>query len=185
MSEAIPARRDNLPVSSDALLARLRAWGVTFDLYEHRPLMTVADAKAVQGGDIPDVPGAVHVKNFYLRDRRKRSYLVVLEQDRRVDLKDLGRRIGAGAVSFGSAERLMEHLGVRPGAVSPLAMVTGAERGVRLFMDEALRAAAVVHVHPLVNDRTVALSPDDLDSVLDRLGCSVEWLAFESGAAGG
>ncbi|MDR9395062.1 MAG: prolyl-tRNA synthetase associated domain-containing protein [Roseovarius sp.] len=178
MADATTAHQDSLPVSSDALLARLRAWGVPHDLHEHVPLRTVADARTVQGAVIPDRPGAVHVKNFYLRDKKKRNHLVVLEQDRDVDLKALGRMIGAGGVSFGSPERLMQHLGVRPGAVSPLAMVTGVDSDVRLWMDAAIGAAAVVHVHPLVNDRTVALSPDALLDVLARFGCRPGWLEF-------
>ncbi len=177
MVDASSAHQDSLPVSSDALLAQLRQANVQFDYYEHIPLRTVEDAKTVQGPIVPDGPGAVNLKNFYLRDRKKRNYLVVLEQDRVVDLKALGAAIGAPGVSFGSADRLMEYLGVRPGAVSPLAMVNGAETGVRLFLDEALHNADVVHVHPLVNDRTVGLAPDVLVGVLEGWGVEVNWFA--------
>jgi Ala-tRNA(Pro) deacylase len=175
--DASSAHQDSLPVSSDALIERLRAQGVGFEYYEHVPLRTVEDAKTVQGSVIPDAPGAVHIKNFYLRDRKKRNYLVVLEQDRAVDLKALGAAIGAANLSFGSAERLMEFLGVRPGAVSPLAMVNGAGAGVRLFMDEAVRDADLLHVHPLVNDRTLAMTPTALLSVLEDWGAEVSWIA--------
>ena len=174
--DASSAFQNSLPVSSDTLLAQLRAAGVEFTFYEHVPLKTVEDAKLVQGIIVPDGPGTMDVKNFYLRDRKKRNWLVVLEQDRVVDLKALGAAIGAPAPSFGSAERLMEHLGVRPGAVSPLAMVTGVHKGVRLVMDEGLRDARVVHVHPLVNDRSVGLAPEALVAVLEGWGVEVEWV---------
>ncbi|MEO1250607.1 MAG: YbaK/EbsC family protein, partial [Pseudomonadota bacterium] len=88
----------------------------------------------------------------------------------------LGAAMGAGKMSFGSAERLMEHLGVRPGAVSPLAMVTGSGNGVRLYMDRAVQQAEIVHAHPLVNDRTVGLAPEDLLVLLARWGAGVTWL---------
>jgi Ala-tRNA(Pro) deacylase len=175
--DASSAHQDSLPLSSDALLERLRAQGVAFEYYEHIPLRTVEDAKTVQGVDVPAGPGRVDIKNFYLRDRKKRNYLVVLEQDRAVDLKALGATIGASNLSFGSAERLMEFLGVRPGAVSPLAMVNGAGAGVRLFMDAAVQQAEMVHVHPLVNDRTLAMTPAALLSVLDDWGAEVTWIA--------
>ena len=171
--DASSAHQDSLPVSSDALIGRLREQGVAFELYEHVPLRTVGDSKAVQGRDVPEGPDRVNIKNFYLRDRKKRNYLVVLEQDREVDLKALG----AANLSFGSADRLMEFLGVRPGAVSPLAMVNGTQSGVRLFMDDALRGAGLVHVHPLVNDRTLAMTPDTLLSVLAGWGAEVTWFA--------
>ncbi len=165
-----------LPVTSDALLERLRAAGVNFEYFEHIPLRTVEDAKTVQGSVMPSGTGRLNIKNFYLRDGKKRNHLVVLEQDRVVDLKALGDSMGVARLSFGSADRLMEHLGIRPGAVSPLAMVTGSKTGVSLYMDRALEATDWVHVHPLVNDRTVAIRPADLLAVLAGWGVDVTWL---------
>ena len=46
-------------------------------------------------------------------------WLVVAEEDKRIDLKSLGERPGAGKLSFGSADRLLRYLGVLPGAVTP------------------------------------------------------------------
>lgn len=165
-----------LPVSPDALLARLDAAGIVYEHHAHVPLRTVEEAKAVQHVMRGPAEGGVHIKNLYLRDRRKANHLVVLEQDRVVDLKALGAAIGAPGPSFGSAERLMEHLGVRPGAVTPLSMVTGAAMGVQLHLDPALREAAVVYMHPLVNDRTVGMAPADLLRFLGGLGVAVNWL---------
>ena len=70
----------------------------------------------------------------------------------------------------------MEFLGVRPGAVSPLAMVNGAGSGVQLWMDAAVTNAGFVHAHPLVNDRTVAIRPGDLVALLEEWGAEVAWL---------
>lgn len=176
--DASSTYQDTLPVSSDALLETLRDWGIAFEYYEHIPLRTVEDAKTVQGSVIPTGADRVDIKNLYLRDKKKRNYLIVLEQDRAIDLKELGAAIGAGKVSFGSADRLLEYLGVRPGAVSPLTMVTGAQTGVQIYLDPALREAEMIHAHPLVNDRTVAIAPDDLLSVLERWGAEVNWLEF-------
>ncbi|MEM8774587.1 MAG: prolyl-tRNA synthetase associated domain-containing protein [Pseudomonadota bacterium] len=171
--------QDSLPVSSDTLLQMLRDVGIEFGLYEHIPLRTVEDAKTVQGNDVPDASDRMNIKNFYLRDKKKRNYLVVLEQDRVVDLAALGRVIGAGKISFGSADRLMEHLGVRPGAVSPLAMVTGAKKGVRIYLDAVLKNAEWIHAHPLVNDRTVAIRTDDLENLLSGWSAQVEWIELD------
>lgn len=176
MVDATSAFQDSLPLSSDDLLAQMREAGAEFELYEHIPLRTVEDAKSVQGGAVPAGDGRIDIKNFYLRDRKKRNHLVVLEQDREVDLKALGAQMGVAGLSFGSAERLMEFLGVRPGAVSPLAMVNGVGAGVQLWMDAAVREAAFVHAHPLVNDRTVAIRPADLVALLDGWGADVSWL---------
>ncbi|MEM7295227.1 MAG: prolyl-tRNA synthetase associated domain-containing protein [Pseudomonadota bacterium] len=167
---------DSLPVPPSELYAQLDAEGVSYRLFEHVPLRTVEDSKQVEHLFGPRRPGHIHIKNLYLRDRKKRNYLVVLEQDYDLDLKGLGDRIGAGRLSFGSAERLFEYLGVRPGAVTPLAMITGVKTGVTLWMDPALKNSETVYPHPLVNDRTLAMTGVDLRRFLESLGVEINWL---------
>ncbi|TMV03749.1 prolyl-tRNA synthetase associated domain-containing protein [Ruegeria sediminis] len=174
--DASSVYQDSLPLSSDALLARLAEWGLEYRLHEHVPLRTVEDSKAAEGQFMVPGENALRIKNLYLRDKKKRNYLVTLEQSREIDLKALGAELGVGNLSFGSADRLMENLGIRPGAVSPLAMINGVENGVRFFMDAAAQQADVIYMHPLVNDRTVAMSRTDVMAFLDRIGCEVTWL---------
>ncbi|WP_323777272.1 prolyl-tRNA synthetase associated domain-containing protein [Leisingera sp.] len=174
--DASSAYQDSLPVSSDALLKQLDGWGIAYRLHTHVPLRTVEDAKAVE--DQFTVPGenALRLKNLYLRDKKKRNYLVTLQQDREVDLKVLAAELGAGNLSFGSADRLLENLGIRPGAVSPLAMITGTEKGVTFYMDARAQESDVIFMHPLVNDRTVAMTRTDLMAFFEKTGCEVSWI---------
>ncbi|EBA17251.1 YbaK/prolyl-tRNA synthetase domain protein [Roseobacter sp. SK209-2-6] len=174
--DASSVHQDSLPLSSDALLTHLQDLGLAYTLHEHVPLRTVEDAKEVEAD--MEVPGvhSLKIKNLYLRDRKKRNYLISLEQDREIDLKALGKEIGAPGLSFGSADRLLENLGIRPGAVSPLAMITGVEKGVIFYMDSAAQEVDVINMHPLVNDRTVVMTRADFLSFMGRIGCEVRWL---------
>ena len=92
--DATSAHQDSLPVSSDVLLERLRAEGVDFELHSHPPLHTVDESKEVQAAWLSPAHGGGHIKNLYLRDHRKRNYLVVAEQDRAIDLKALAASVG-------------------------------------------------------------------------------------------
>lgn len=170
--------QESLPVSSDALLGNLDAWGITYELHRHVPLHTVSDSKLVQHEFLTTEAGGGHIKNLYLRDKKKRNYLVVVEQDREVDLKALPDLIGSGRLSFGSPDRLMDHLGVRPGAVTPFSMITGITTGVELFVDASLRDCKRVYAHPLVNDRTISMTPESLVSYFDKLGCAFQWITL-------
>jgi Ala-tRNA(Pro) deacylase len=178
--DASSAFQDSLPVSSDDLLQKLRDQGVAFTYHEHVPLRTVEDAKGVERGLIEEGETPFRLKNLYLRDKKKRNYLVTLEQDRDIDLKALGARLGVGNLSFGSADRLLENLGIRPGAVSPLAMLNGQGKGVRFFMDAAARDADRIYMHPLVNDRTIGMTPSDLNAFFDQIGVTPEWLDLDA-----
>jgi len=146
-----------LPTTPQQLLDRLSMLGIEHRTVEHPALFTVEQSKAHHG----DQPG-VHIKNLFLRDRRETMFLVVAQQDRRVDLKALGERLGVGKLSFGSAERLMRYLGVLPGAVTPLSVVNDTQGRVAICLDRAILQGGKIHCHPLVNTMTTTLQPDDL-----------------------
>ncbi|MEP4035392.1 YbaK/EbsC family protein [Pseudophaeobacter sp.] len=165
-----------LPVSSDALLAQLTEWGLSYTLFTHVPLRTVEEAKQVEAEMQQPGVSSLKIKNLYLRNRKKRNYLISVEQDREIDLKALSKEIGSGGLSFGSSDRLMQNLGILPGAVSPLAMITGVDQGVTFYLDAAARQVDVINMHPLVNDRTVVMARDDFFAFLERIGCDLHWI---------
>ena len=168
--------QDSLPVSSDEMLQKLDDWGIFYTRADHVPLRTVEESKMVQGQFLSSEEGGGHIKNLYLRDKKKCNILLVTEQDRKIDLKTLNTILGTGRLSFGSAERLIENLGVRPGAVTPLAMITGAQTGVKLFIDIELKKCSKVYVHPLVNDRTLGISVEGLATFFDQVNVAPIWV---------
>ncbi len=147
----------SLPTTPDTLMAVLSSLDISFTKHTHPPLRTVEDAKAFRG----DLRGS-HIKNLYLRDRKKRNFLLVAEEDKFIDLKALPNDIGSDRLSFGSADRLFELLGVRPGAVSPFTLINDPDHKVQLVLDADLADQPCVFAHPLVNDMTLGVSGSDL-----------------------
>jgi Ala-tRNA(Pro) deacylase len=161
-SAAAPA----LPTSPDMLFRRLAELGISHRTVEHPPVFTVEEAKALRG----ELPGG-HVKNLFLRNKKGDAmWLVVALEDRAIDLKALGEKIGAGRVSFCSADRLLAHLGILPGSVTPLALINDRDCRVRVVIDKGLLEHDPVNVHPLVNTMTSALSPGDLLAFIKACG---------------
>jgi len=145
-----------------ALLDRL---AIAHKTYEHAPVFTVQESQAL----CAHVPGG-HTKNLFLKDRRDQLWLVVAREDLRIDLNALAKQLGAARFSFGSAELLMETLGVPPGSVTPFALMNDADRVVRAVLDEEMLAQNPLNFHPLRNDRTTAIAPDDLLKFLRATG---------------
>ncbi|MDJ0391477.1 prolyl-tRNA synthetase associated domain-containing protein [Roseomonas sp. E05] len=166
------------PETPEGLLARLAALGIAARTVGHPPLHTVAESKALRGS----LPGA-HAKNLFLKPKAPGPYLlVVLEEDRQVAVNALLRRLGVPRGQFTSAVELFAELGVRPGAVTPLALINSLPGRVRVVIDRALLdGVETVHFHPLVNTATTALAPADLLRFLRALGHEPETL--ELGAA--
>ena len=176
MVDASSEFQNSLPISSDTLLEILKEWAISYNLFEHVPLRTVEDSKKVEDIFISTENGGGHVKNLYLRDKKKRNILLVAEQDQAIDLKKLSKNLNFSNLSFGSPERLMQNLGVRPGAVTPLSMINGVNNNVSLFMDKALRNKTVIYIHPLVNDRTIEMTIENLEKFFSKIGVNFEWI---------
>jgi Ala-tRNA(Pro) deacylase len=162
-------------LSPQQLFARLEQLGIAERTVEHPPVFTVEEAKALRG----NLPGH-HIKNLFLRNKKEEMWLVVALEDRAIDLKRLGDVLGAGRLSFGSAERLKRHLGVEPGSVTPLALINDDSRSVQLALDRGLvdGHGAPVNVHPLVNTMTTALAAADLLRFFEATGHAPRWLDF-------
>ena len=173
--------QDSLPVSSDAIIALLEKLSIFYRRFDHVPLMTVEDSKKIESLFLASADGGGHIKNLYLRDTKKSNFLVVAEQDRKIDLKALPNLLGSGRLSFGSSERLFMHLGVRPGALTPLSMITGVKNEVKIVLDENLRKCRKLYVHPLVNDRTLEVDIEGLEKFFKYLGTEPTWINLSSG----
>ena len=145
------------PLTPDALFARLDALGIAHKSYTHPPVFTVAEAVALRG----QLPGG-HCKSLFLKDKKGGLWLVVALEERRIDLKRLADALGAPRFSFGNAELLYEVLGVRPGSVTPFALINDEEHRVTVVLDKEMLAHDPLNYHPLENDRTTAIAPADL-----------------------
>jgi Ala-tRNA(Pro) deacylase len=149
----------------DPLASLFKKLGIGALTYAHRPVFTVEE-----GRDIKErIPGG-HTKNLFLKDKKDAYWLVTALWDTQIDLKWLPARLDAGRLSFGSAERLQAALGVTPGSVTPLALVNDSARQVQPVLDARLIAEEKINCHPLQNDMTTALSPQDLVKFMNDMG---------------
>lgn len=155
----------DLPTSPDALLKRLDDWGIAYTLHHHRAVFTVAESEAVDA----QIPGT-HCRNLFLRDKKKNNFLVVLQNATEVDIKKLEPLIGASKLSFGSAERLWEYLGVRPGSVCPYSIINDTENQVKICLDKSMMETDIVNYHPLLNTMTIGVKPADLIRFIENCG---------------
>ena len=165
--------KETLPTTPEKLLMLLDRLQIAYVMHRHPPLRTVDDSKAHR----ENMQG-LHIKNLYLRDRKKQNFLLVVEEDRQIDMKSLNQKIGCERLSFGSADRLFEMLGVRPGAVSPLTLINDPDQKVHLALDTALRTNGMIYAHPLVNDITLGIEGSHLQQFFAYTGHQVQWLDF-------
>jgi len=162
---------------AESLFEHLRTLGIATETASHAPVFTVEAAKLhrVQHD-------GVHVKNLFLRNKKGAMWLVTVHEDRAIDLRDLGKRLGAGNLSFGSPDRLRKYLGVEPGSVTPLAVWNDRKHAVSMALDASLLGNhhSKLHCHPLTNDRTTSISGGDLVRFLVSTGHDPIVLDFDA-----
>jgi Ala-tRNA(Pro) deacylase len=147
-----------MPQTQDELFAYLDGLGVAVTTVRHPPLYTVAESQALRG----EIAGG-HTKNLFLKDKKDNYFLVTVEEEAVVDLKQIHHLIGAASrVSFGKPEALMELLGVVPGGVTVFGLVNDTAGRVKVVLDETLMAHETINAHPLTNDATTSISSADL-----------------------
>jgi len=146
--------------------------GIDYTRYEHPPVYTVEEAKQYW----QDIEGA-HSKNLFLRNNKgNRHYLVVLEQSKKADIKDLSAKLGAGKLSFASERRLQEHLGLETGAVSPFGLINDQDNAVTVALDRDLKKKGTVNFHPNVNTATISLTYQDFEKFLQHCGNEIVYI---------
>ncbi|MSP66757.1 MAG: prolyl-tRNA synthetase associated domain-containing protein [Alphaproteobacteria bacterium] len=127
---------------------------------------TVAEGKAQRGA----MKGQF-TKNLLLKDKKGRLYLVVVHEDRTVDLRTLHTRLGAnGRLGFASADQMRAALGIEPGALTPLALLNDGAGAVTVVIDAVLMGSEQINFHPLINTESTGIAPRDLLAFIASCG---------------
>ncbi len=160
------------------LFAHLDAIGVAHATVTHPPLRTVEDSQALRG----DLPGG-HAKNLFLKNKKDRLYLLVAEESADVRIKAFAKSVGAGSLSFGKPDLLLDVLGVVPGAVTPFALINAAPGAIDVCFDRALMECDPLNFHPLDNTMTTTVSRAGLLAFIESLGHACQTVDLDGSGA--
>jgi len=148
----------------------LRQENIWYDITEHKAVYNMAELSNIE---IPYL--GCYAKNLFVRDNKKRNYyLITVKGDKRVDLKEFRKDNNTRALSFASADDLMDIMGLIPGAVTPLGLLNDSACKVTLFLDnDFINDSNLIGVHPNDNTATVWLKAEDLIKLIQKHGNSV------------
>lgn len=139
---------------------------IQYTYHEHPPAYTVEDAKKHAEG----IEG-LHCKNLFLRNYKgNKHYLMITENEKPLKIKEIGKRLGYGNLSFASPERLKKHLGVEPGSVSPFGLMNDLNNETLVLIDEEAEQFEYITFHPNDNRATLSIKYVDLINYLEWVG---------------
>lgn len=134
---------------------------IPFTKYEHEPIFSVED------GDKSNVPNRDKViRNLFLCDNKKQNYyLVSLFVHKAINLKELSEKIQSKRLSFAKQDAMEQMLEVKPGSVTPLAILNNQDKNILMIFDKALENETI-GMHPMENTATVFFKFSDLYNLL-------------------
>lgn len=141
--------------------------GVSYDRVDHPAAETMEACTLVD-----DVLGCAMCKNLLLSNRQNTQfYLLMIPGDKKFYTKDLSALLGVSRLSFAAGKYMEEFLNITPGSLSVLGLMNDWERAVRLLIDEELRTAHFIGVHPLINTSSLRISMKDMtEKVIPAMG---------------
>ena len=121
-------------------------------VHQHDALFTVQDSKKLRG----KIEGA-HSKNLFLKNKKNNFFLLTCEEADKVDLKRISKSLDLGNTSFAKEEYLDQYLKIKPGSVSPFALLNDEGGQVDFYLEQTLYESKFVNFHPLINTFTITI----------------------------
>ncbi|NFG61332.1 prolyl-tRNA synthetase associated domain-containing protein [Clostridium botulinum] len=144
---------------------------IRFKLIEHKEVYNIDEMMEL---NLPDTD--VIAKNLFVRDDKKRNYyLLVIRNEKKVNLKKLKEKICSRPLSFASENDLNSILGLSKGSVTPLGIINDDERKVKVILDNTFNES-LIGIHPNENTATIWLNVVDLVRIIKQHGNSVEFI---------
>lgn len=148
----------------------LREQKIEHEITEHKAVFNMEEMDSIE---LPYPEW--NAKNLFVRDDKKRNYyLITVKGDKRVDLKGFRKQHNLRALSFASAEDLLDIMKLTPGSVTPLGILNDTEHRIHFFLDTEF-AGNKIGVHPNDNTATVWMQADDLMKVIQKHGNVAEY----------
>lgn len=144
----------------------LRKLNISYEVVEHPPAFTTEEADTyIEGKE------GVRTKTLFLCNRKKKKFfLVVMDDEKRLDMKKLGELIEEKGMQFASEERLMDKMGIKPGAVSIFGLLNNKEKDIKVYFDNDIFSEKTMTFHPNDNTKTLFISTEDMYKFLTEIG---------------
>lgn len=134
----------------------LNKLSIEYKEIEHEPVFTIEQAQFIKN----NIAG-IGCKNLFLTNSKGKYYLIILEETKKANIKEISKLVNESHLSFASKESLKEILNLEQGSVTPLGIIDDKNNSVVLVIDSELKDKILL-VHPNMNTKTISISYDNL-----------------------
>lgn len=140
---------------------------ISYQVVNHPKAYCTKDAdKYIEGYE------GIRTKTMFLYNKNKTNfYLIVMDENKRIDFKKLEEELQEKKLKFSSDEVLFEKLKLEKGVVSIFGLLNNKDNIVVLF-DEDIINDLPLTFHPNENDATIFINSEDVIKFLNTLNVS-------------
>ena len=140
---------------------------ISYQVVNHPKAYSTEDAdKYIEGYE------GIRTKTMFLYNKNKTNfYLIVMDENKRIDFKKLEEELQEKKLKFSSDEVLFEKLKLEKGVVSIFGLLNIKDNIVVLF-DEDIINDLPLTFHPNENDATIFINSEDVIKFLNTLNVS-------------
>lgn len=146
---------------------------IGYQVVNHPKAYSTEDAdKYIEGYE------GVRTKTMFLYNKNKTNfYLIVMDENKRIDFKKLEEELQEKKLKFSSDEVLFDKLKLEKGVVSIFGLLNNKDDIVVLF-DEDIINDLPLTFHPNENDATLFINSEDVIKFLNTLNVSYKLIAI-------
>lgn len=132
---------------------------IEYEKLEHEPIFSVKNSPKLKGQQ---------VKNLVLKAKGTNNlYLVILHDEKSVNLSNLAELLNEKRLSFASEEILDKYLHCEAGIVTPFGLIFDTDNMINVIVDTDVDTNTTVGFHPFVNTKTLNIQFKDFEKFLD------------------
>ena len=135
-----------------------------YDVVDHPAAHTTEEADRYIAGR-----EGVRTKTMFLKGKKKKFYMVIMDDQKRMDFHEFMDLTGTKRVSMARPEHLEEELGLEPGLISPFGLLTNQDHNVKVYIDKDIVNEPIQTFHPNENTHTIFIKTTDLIKFLKAI----------------
>jgi Ala-tRNA(Pro) deacylase len=159
------------------VLNKLDEMNIKYEVVEH--IAINVDPEVESFGT--DFKGANIVKNLFLKNAKgKEHFLVIMDNEKELNLKELRVQLDSSVLSVGSMIRLEKFLKLKNGVVSPFGVLNDEKNRVKVLIDSDLAKDQIIAVNINNTPATVLLLLSDLIAVIEANGNNIRYITINN-----
>lgn len=137
---------------------------IKYKLHEHPPVYTCEESDKLK-----ITINGMHAKSLLVKGKTtKNFYMVIIPCNERIDRNKLKGKI-MEEITFASAEDLENLLKIKPGSVSPFAIIRDKKAEITLIFGKGVWESEILNFHPNINTETIEITNNEFKKYVNSL----------------